>query len=47
MTAEERVQPVTLSPEMATLSTGTVNFGDGVRKPTRLYRIIERMKEYE
>jgi len=30
MTAEERVQPVTLSPEMATLSTGTVNFGDGV-----------------
>lgn len=30
MTAEERLQPVTLSPEMATLTTGTVNFGDGV-----------------
>lgn len=30
MTAEERLQPVTLSPEMATLSLGTVNFGDGV-----------------
>ena len=30
MTAEERVQPVSLSPEMASLSTGTVNFGEGV-----------------
>ena len=30
MTAEERVQPVTLAPEMASLSTGSVNFGDGV-----------------
>jgi 3-keto-5-aminohexanoate cleavage enzyme len=30
MTAEERLQPVTLSPEMATLSLGTVNFGDDV-----------------
>ena len=30
MTAQERVQPVTLVPEMASLSTGSVNFGDGV-----------------
>lgn len=30
MTAEERVQPVSLSPEMASLSTGTVNFGEEV-----------------
>ena len=27
MTAEERLQPVELRPEMATLTTGTVNFG--------------------
>jgi len=30
MTPEERLQPVTLRPEMATLTTGTVNFGDDV-----------------
>lgn len=30
MSREERIQPVTLSPEMATLTTGTVNFGNGV-----------------
>jgi 3-keto-5-aminohexanoate cleavage enzyme len=30
MTAQERLAPVTLKPEMATLSMGTVNFGDGV-----------------
>ena len=30
MTAEERVAPLALSPEMATLTTGSVNFGDGV-----------------
>ncbi|HZW82526.1 MAG TPA: 3-keto-5-aminohexanoate cleavage protein [Candidatus Deferrimicrobium sp.] len=30
MTAEERLQPVTLAPEMASLSTGSVNFGDDV-----------------
>jgi 3-keto-5-aminohexanoate cleavage enzyme len=28
MTPEERLQPVTLSPEMASLDCGTVNFGD-------------------
>jgi 3-keto-5-aminohexanoate cleavage enzyme len=30
MTAEERLQPVTLAPEMASLSTGSVNFGDDI-----------------
>lgn len=30
MKAEERLQPVELKPEMATLSTGTVNFGEEV-----------------
>lgn len=30
MTPEERLEPVTLKPEMATLSMGTVNFGDDV-----------------
>lgn len=30
MTSEERVQPVTLAPEMASLSTGSVNFGEDV-----------------
>lgn len=30
MTAEERLQPVELKPEMATLTTGTVNFGEEI-----------------
>jgi 3-keto-5-aminohexanoate cleavage enzyme len=30
MTAKERLQPVELRPEMATLTTGTVNFGEEV-----------------
>lgn len=30
MSADERVEPVLLSPEMASLSTGSVNFGDDV-----------------
>jgi 3-keto-5-aminohexanoate cleavage enzyme len=30
MTIEERMQPIFLKPEMATLSAGTVNFGAGV-----------------
>ncbi len=30
MTAEERVRPVYLKPEMATLTCGTCNFGDGI-----------------
>ncbi|MGI6633363.1 MAG: 3-keto-5-aminohexanoate cleavage protein [Bacillota bacterium] len=30
MTVEERVAPVSLKPDMATLTCGTVNFGDGI-----------------
>lgn len=30
MTPQERLQPVSLRPEMATLSTGSVNFGEGL-----------------
>ncbi|WP_202079671.1 3-keto-5-aminohexanoate cleavage protein [Caldalkalibacillus salinus] len=30
MTLQERMQPLLLQPEMATLTTGTVNFGSGV-----------------
>lgn len=30
MSIEERMQPLSLQPEMATLTTGTVNFGDGI-----------------
>ena len=30
MSWEERIQPVDLNPEMATLDCGTVNFGDGI-----------------
>lgn len=30
MSAQERIAPVTLSPEMCTLSTGTCNFGDDI-----------------
>ncbi|TAN71468.1 MAG: 3-keto-5-aminohexanoate cleavage protein, partial [Magnetospirillum sp.] len=30
MTPQERLAPVTLAPEMATLSMGSVNFGDDV-----------------
>lgn len=30
MSPEERLQPVTLKPEMATLTTGTVNFGEDI-----------------
>lgn len=34
MTAEERLQPTELMPEMATLDCGTVNFGDEVFENT-------------
>ena len=30
MSVEERIAPVSLKPEMATLTCGTVNFGDGI-----------------
>lgn len=45
--AEERMQPIELSPEMATLSTGTTNFGDDVFMNTEEYiiKFANRMKE--
>ncbi|OYD07985.1 3-keto-5-aminohexanoate cleavage protein [Paludifilum halophilum] len=48
MTAEERLQPVTLQPEMATLTTGTVNFADGVfyNPPGDIRRFAKEMRHY-
>jgi 3-keto-5-aminohexanoate cleavage enzyme len=47
MTAEERLQPVYLKPEMATLSTGSVNFGDDVflNPPAYLEEFARAMQE--
>lgn len=47
MTAEERLQPVTLNPEMATLTTGTVNFGSDVfcNAPKDIEAFARAMKE--
>ncbi|OEF97264.1 3-keto-5-aminohexanoate cleavage protein [Vulcanibacillus modesticaldus] len=48
MTPEERIQPVTLNPEMATLTTGTVNFGDEVflNKPEDIRSFAKELKKY-
>ncbi len=47
MTEEERLEPLTLTPEMATLTTGTVNFGDSVfyNSPTFIEKLASFMKE--
>ncbi|MDW7729520.1 MAG: 3-keto-5-aminohexanoate cleavage protein [Bacillota bacterium] len=47
MTATERLQPVYLKPEMATLSTGSVNFGDDVflNPPAYLEEFARVMRE--
>jgi 3-keto-5-aminohexanoate cleavage enzyme len=47
MSAEERLQPTLLMPEMATLDCGTCNFGDGIFENTipMLKIFCERMKE--
>lgn len=47
MTAHERLQPVYLKPEMATLSTGSVNFGDDVfmNPPSYLEEFAQVMRE--
>ncbi|PTM56785.1 3-keto-5-aminohexanoate cleavage protein [Desmospora activa] len=47
MSGEERLQPLELCPEMATLTTGTVNFGDGVfwNPPDLIRQFALRMKE--
>lgn len=48
MSADERLQPLNLRPEMATLSTGTVNFGDDVfmNSPEYIEVFAKRMKEF-
>jgi len=48
MTAEERLGPVTLSPEMASLTAGTVNFGDEVffNPQDLMVRFAKAMKEH-
>lgn len=47
MTLEERIQPVLLKPEMATLTTGTVNFGSEifVNAPTTIKYFARLMQE--
>lgn len=49
MTPEERLQPVTLSPEMATLTTGTVNFGDVVflNTPSDIRKFAAALQRYQ
>lgn len=48
MSVEERAQPLSLQPEMATLTCGTVNFGDGVFQNSwdDMKRFAILMKEY-
>ncbi|KUO50045.1 MAG: 3-keto-5-aminohexanoate cleavage protein [Desulfitibacter sp. BRH_c19] len=47
MTPEERLQPVSLKPEMATLTTGTANFGDEVfyNPPKDIEKFASYMQE--
>ena len=46
--AEERKQPLTLQPEMATLTTGTVNFGGDVflNPPEMIEQFAQTMQQY-
>lgn len=48
MSVEERVQPVSLRPEMATLTTGTVNFGKDVflNSWEQIVTIAEEIKRF-
>lgn len=48
MSADERLQPVSLKPEMATLTCGTVNFGNDVfwNPPAHLERFATELKQY-
>lgn len=47
-TPEQRLEPVSLSPEMATLSCGTCNFGDDifVNSPEAIVTFAQAMKRY-
>lgn len=46
-TFEERMQPLRINPEIATLDAGTVNFGDGVfmNSPEYIYKFALEMKK--
>lgn len=48
MTAEERIGPITLSPEYATLNTGSINFGHDVfiNSVSMMEKLAEAMKTY-
>jgi 3-keto-5-aminohexanoate cleavage enzyme len=48
MTAEERLQPLSLKPEMASFTTGTVNFGRDVfmNPPEMLERFAEEFRRH-
>ncbi len=48
MSAEERLQSIECRPDMATLTTGTVNFGDGVFMNNRqlVETFVRRLREY-
>ena len=48
MSAAERLAPVALSPEMATLSMGSVNFGDGVflNRPEEMEQFLRAMQQH-
>lgn len=48
MTATERLDPITLSPEMATLTTGTTNFGRDIfmNSPDMLDTFAKTMQQY-
>lgn len=47
-TVEERIAPLALRPEMATLTTGTCNFGDGVfmNSPEYVERIAKALQKH-
>ena len=48
MTAAERLEPVTLKPEMATLTTGSVNFGSDifVNSPADIEQFARAMQQF-
>jgi 3-keto-5-aminohexanoate cleavage enzyme len=48
MSAEERLAPVTLAPEMATLSMGSVNFGGDVflNHPADMEQFLQAMRDH-
>jgi 3-keto-5-aminohexanoate cleavage enzyme len=49
MSPDERLQPISLHPEMATLDCGTVNFGDGVfvNSPSDLVLFASELKKHQ